>query len=391
MTICIYCEQEKPEDQFSDEHIWPQALGGDSLPAFWRTNEVCGECNNLSGLFVDGAFVKNWFGVAERSTDALYAESRPPSKMVIPLNYLGRMENIPIEEGFVSEFWTMPCGANIIHIRADDREGLWNVYAGGDPRLANRRNRAGRVYVALTSENPFWVVTTLASVRSHFKKASRYIVNMEIPRDWTAFKAINWNDETQVRDMATVQAIIDAGAEQRQLTGWFASPLDVGNRLLAKIGLAVGYKLLGQPFLETNYSKTLRVAFREANYEKRKRSLVRGSGYLGNPLESLGQQLQFPGAWILLIWKTGGTLGLHVITPSGKFMSVVVCDDSALLHKLNGMYDWGISWITLPTLEIAVGPLEFPNYIAHRLEIERLPELAELEEQRIDFDSLPPC
>ena len=392
MTTCIYCGEEKPREQFSNEHIWPQALGGDTLPAFWQTREVCGQCNNLSGLFVDGAFVKSWFGSVERSTDSFYAESKPPSKLVLPLSYLGKVEDVPIEEGLVAEFWTMPCGANIVHIRSDDKEELWGTYAGGDPRLANRRNKAGSVYLALTSEEPFWIVTTLVSVKSHFKKANRFVVNMEIPEGSTSFSTVDMNDEKQARDMVTVQAIIEAGAKQQSLRNSITVPVDVGNRLLAKLALAVGYQLLGKPFLETEYSKTLRTAFREADYEKRKKSLVRGSGYLGDMLgKSLEQLLRFPGAWVLLIWRFRECLGLHIITPSGKTMSVVVCDDPSLLEKLDEVYDDGVVWLSLPALETAIGPLEFPTYIAHQTGKRGLSTLTDLEEKRVAFDSLPPC
>ena len=392
MTTCIYCEEEKPRERFSNEHIWPQALGGESLPEFWQTNEVCCECNNLSGLFVDGAFVKSWFGTAERSTDAIFAEFKPPVKVILPLSYLGKVGNVPIEDGLVAEFWTLPCGANIIHIRSDDKEELWGIYAGGDPRLANRKNKAGNVYVALTSEEPFWIITTLASVRSHFKKARRVIVNMEVPQNWTEFSAIDPNDDVQARDMITVQAILDAGARRQSLRNRVTTSVDVGNRFLAKLGLAVGYKLLGKPFLETNYSKTLRAAFREANYEKRKESVVRGSGYLGESLgRDLEQHLRFLGAWVLLVWRTSGSLGFHIITPSGKTMSIVVCDDESLVGKIDDVYDDGVVWITVPALETAFGPLELPNYIAHKLGNIHLSELTELEEKRVDFDSLPPC
>jgi hypothetical protein len=68
MKTCIYCGEEKNTDEFSAEHIWPDALGGDDLPDFWRTDDVCQKCNNLSGLYVDGAFVKGWAGGAERAT-----------------------------------------------------------------------------------------------------------------------------------------------------------------------------------------------------------------------------------------------------------------------------------------------------------------------------------
>ena len=71
MKTCIYCGEEKNPYEFSDEHIWPDALGGDDLPDFWRTDDVCQKCNNLSGLYVDGAFVKGWPWGAERARGAV--------------------------------------------------------------------------------------------------------------------------------------------------------------------------------------------------------------------------------------------------------------------------------------------------------------------------------
>lgn len=65
MKTCIYCGLDKKNNEFADEHIWPDALGGDFLPTFWRTDDVCGSCNNMSGVFVDGAFIKSFFGAGD--------------------------------------------------------------------------------------------------------------------------------------------------------------------------------------------------------------------------------------------------------------------------------------------------------------------------------------
>ena len=102
-------------------------------------------------------------------------------------------------------------------------------------------------------------------------------------------------------------------------------PLDAGNRLLAKLALAMGHKLFGQSFLDTYYSRELRIAFREADYSKRKKSAVRGTSYFSQSLDSkVVDILQFPGAWLLFLKETKGTLVLYVLTPSGQTMSVIV-------------------------------------------------------------------
>src|SRR5688500_7383766 len=99
MRTCIYCGEEKEENSFSDEHIWPDALGGDYLPDFWRTNDVCQRCNSLSGVFVDGAFIRSWIGSAERATGALeYLDVSRPGKSILPLDYLGKLQDVPVAE-----------------------------------------------------------------------------------------------------------------------------------------------------------------------------------------------------------------------------------------------------------------------------------------------------
>jgi len=78
MRRCIYCDRDKDDSEFTDEHIWPDGLGGDYLPKdVWRTDDVCGKCNNLSGLYVDGGFIKGWAGTAERFTGANEYLKRP--------------------------------------------------------------------------------------------------------------------------------------------------------------------------------------------------------------------------------------------------------------------------------------------------------------------------
>ena len=57
---CIYCLQDKDENEFSLEHILPQFLGGASAPQILKTRSVCKRCNNNLGLFVDASVAKNF-------------------------------------------------------------------------------------------------------------------------------------------------------------------------------------------------------------------------------------------------------------------------------------------------------------------------------------------
>jgi hypothetical protein len=386
MKTCIYCGLEKPDDAFSYEHIWPDALGGDHLPELWHTDQVCANCNNLFGLFVDGSFIKSWAGAAERAFGA--REYLSPNRLdtaVLALNYMGHLPDVRTRVGEIAEYWLGPCGAQIIHVRPNDSEDDWASYAGGDPRL-----KGGRAYIVLASEVPFWIVVSLASFKAHFAKAARFVVNMDVPLEWRgSFSNPDSNDLLQAADMEIVTAVTRAGNDIRARA---VIQFDVGDRFLAKLGLAIGYKLLGTAFLATDSAQNLRRACREANAEKRRQIPVRGTGYLDDiGLGGAERVLSWRGGWVLLLNAIDQQLMLTVVTPSGRTMIVVVCDQAALISKLDRAYLFGSVWITIPALGEAVGPLSLGSYLAHQMKNALLPELETLAGRRIDPSMLPPC
>lgn len=393
MKTCIYCGADKDDSDFSDEHIWPDALGGDYLSDFWRTEDVCQRCNNLSGVFVDGSFIKSWAGSAERAMGAKeYLAVQHADRAVLPLNYLGKLTDERIASDEMADFWTGPCGANIIHFRPADKDDVWVSYAGGDPRVGNKVSKAGRAYIVLTTENRFWTTVTINSVRAHFKKTALFATNIAIQGDVGWLKNPDRTDPIQSVDMQIIDTIVEAGRSGTQLHLKASFQVDLGTRLLAKLGLAIGYKAFGSRFLATDYGKNLRFGFREADAEKRKTIPVRGTGYLrGGNLGGAETVMTWIGAWVLVLMRTRQTLTLTVITPSGKVMHVVVCDDHALVRELPAVYDDGKVWITVPSLGEAVGPLWLPDYLVHQLHKTGLPELTALAAKRVDPVTLPPC
>lgn len=247
MRTCIYCAEVKAEGEFSDEHIWPDALGGDFLSTFWRTDDVCGKCNSVSGVFVDGAFIKGFFGAAERGQDALaYLDPKQPTG-ILPLSYLGTIQNIQAPEGEIADFWVCAPGANIVHFRKKAEDDAWSAYVGGDPRQLSKRSKAGRVLVGLTSAEPYWIFTALSSVKHHFGKAEKFVTNFKLPPTAKHFKEIDRNDPMQVADLAFLQEI-DAMTERGEdLHNRAVIPLRAEERFLAKLALAVAVEadLLG--------------------------------------------------------------------------------------------------------------------------------------------------
>jgi hypothetical protein len=57
-----------------------------------------------------------------------YLSVTEPKAGILPLNYLGRLSDVPTRDGEVAEYWSGPCGANIIHIRPEG-EAHWASYA----------------------------------------------------------------------------------------------------------------------------------------------------------------------------------------------------------------------------------------------------------------------
>jgi len=392
MKTCIYCGKEKPDNEFTKEHIWPDALGGDHLPDLWRTDDVCANCNNMSGLFVDGSFIKSWPGSAERAFGA--REYLSPSRAnagVIPLNYMGVLPEVPTREDEIAEYWVGPCGANIVHIRPNDSAEHWASYAGGDPRL--KRSHGGRAYIALTSEQPFWILVSLASFKAHFDKAERFVVNMDVPPQWRGFfKKPDITDPVQAGDMGVVTTVISAGHVGQDIRGKAVIELDVEDRFLAKLGLAIGHKLLGARFLASDYAKNLQRAFREADVKKRRLIPLRGMVYLNEICLGGSERVLFwPGGWVLLLNVVDQHLVLTIVAPSSRTMVLVVCDNPTLVSKLDKAYRDGSVWITIPAFGQAVGPIPLSNYIAHQTNALRLPELVALANQRTDQKALPPC
>ena len=114
MKRCLYCTEEKEESEFSDEHILPQAIGGNLSPTNpFKSDEICKQCNNLCGLVVDAPFIKSWFtqsGIAEEARRYVSFDENS----VFPLQYMGPLPDLNEGSG-ICEFWIGPTGDSIYH------------------------------------------------------------------------------------------------------------------------------------------------------------------------------------------------------------------------------------------------------------------------------------
>jgi HNH endonuclease len=388
--LCIYCAQNKPRSDFSDEHIWPQALGGDPLSSFWRTNDVCAQCNSMSGVFVDGAFIRGWAGSAERTHDTnQYLSLDDPTKSAPPPNYLGQLNHRAIRPDEVVDWWVGPCGATILHFRPKETEALWSSYVGGDPRP--NRTKPGRAYIALASENEYWLVSALVSFKNQFKRDARFLVNLTAPPEWSAFQNVDRKHAEQAADLLVFGSITDAAKAGESVPARQEIRNDTGHRLLCKLGLAIGCQLFGPEFTLHPDGDNLRRAFREADLQRRQQIPIRGAGYFTGGRDAPLGMLAWPGAWVLLVQIIKGTLALVAISPSKMPMAISITSETSLVSQLPPEYAEGQVWIAVPTLLKAVGPISLPQYASHLAGALLHPDLIELDAARIDPAMLPPC
>jgi hypothetical protein len=244
--------------------------------------------------------------------------------------------------------------------------------------------------VAFTSAEPYWICTALSSVKHHFAKADKFVANLELPPSAKHFRELDQADPQQAADLRFYEAFRGNTARGEQLHNRIAIMPGADGRFLAKLALAVGYKLFGAPFLATDSGLDLRRAFREANPEKRRQIPIRGSDYLRSVnLGGIGDKLRWPGGWVILLLRHPEALSLTVQPPSGRSIVMQVTDDPGLLEALGPEYRDGVAWLTVPQAAKAVGPTPYPEYLAHQLGQHAHPELHALEALRGQRDRLP--
>lgn len=388
---CSYCGRWKPTAEFNLEHIWPDALGGDALPQPWLTNKVCARCNELSGRFVDGEFIKSWFISHERSNAAReYLDVARPQQNWLPLSYMGVLPHPELRDDEVAEVWLGPCGDHIVHVRPK-QEPIWDVYAGGKP--TRKRSDWGSAFMSLCSEELFWIWTAVNSFHRHFRRADRFVLNMNMPQGFTPpFGELNDADPEHAR-LKRIARSMETTRRDGQMVGLKAAMrLDLSGRFLTKVALGIGREVLGEAFLDTTYAAHLRAALWERDLEKRGAIPVRGTGFFGEVEDMPGMSfLRWPGAWVLWLNVVGGKLALIAVTPSGKSMVIQISDEHDLVDQWARATPEGLIFISAAAIAEAAGPLEGAEFIAHQLGNYVNPELDRLAKLRRGEQGLPAC
>lgn len=381
MTKCIYCLREKDDSEFTTEHIFPEALGGNLCGAELETDRVCGRCNNLSGNFIDGMFIRSWLCQANRFQSALkYLDWENGSP--IPLMYYGLLDEFSSETE-VCEYWGGPCGEHIYYFHGRD-DLYFATYVKGDP--IKRRKDRGYAIIFGTTTDPHWCRISLLSFKKQFSSAKRYSGNYAIQNE-DGRKYFFHDPPSHVSEL--IERLRTTTNDTRKIRSVWATTLD--HRFLAKMALGFGHKLLGDPFLGSPYALTLSQALWERDPDKRQSFKVRGNGFLEDKA-TLSPVIGWDGGHVLMFRTDDQYLSLSLILFGVLEGHVVISDDANLWRQRSTIAaGHGSVYIMVPQRDIGIGPIPLVDYIAHRSGIKVLDKLASLESMRIDPNDLPAC
>lgn len=378
---CIYCGIHKPKQDFSLEHIFPDAMGGNIAPELFKTRAVCRQCNSTAGLFVDGPVIRSWIGKnAEASAYLDFVNLANPESWA-PFHYIGQEHASRFGDNEVCEIWVGACGEHVYHIHQKD-DDRYDSYVGGNP--INRRSDPGRAYLFLTNRDMQKIGLAIRSFARQFKKASRYAGNFDL----LPSKQGDSSDlvATLPSDLTSELTMLQNSAHSGDT--WSArvtQQIGFEERFLAKIALGMGYKLMGEAYLDTTYAKGLRQAMWEKDHQARSK-LLRGIPLTSTHLQSIKDYLGLPGTYGLLLWAQKDIFLLLMTLPGGAVTSVVISEDPHLWsdHELEQYRD-GIIFVIAPQLQSCLGPIAFPDFLAHRLGNIPHPDVEQLESARVGW------
>ncbi len=380
MTQCIYCLREKEDCEFTLEHIFPDALGGNLCGSHLESARVCGTCNSLSGQFIDGMFIRSWLCQASRFQSALkYLDWENGSPM--PLMYYGLLDEFS-SSNEVCEYWGGPCGEHIYYFHGRDDLDFAS-YVKGDP--IKRRKDRGYAIIFGTTRHPNWCKISLLSFKKQFSSAKRYSGNYAIQNE-EGRKYFFHEPPGHVAKL--IERLRITTNDTRRIGSTWATTFD--HRFLVKLALGFGHKLLGDAFLESPYAHTLSQALWERDPDKRRAFKVRGCGFLEEK-PALSNILGWDGGHVLLFRSDNQYLSLSLILFGSLEGHVVISDEPDLWSRQSTIAaDNGSVYILVPQRDIGLGPVPLVDYMAHKQGIRALQDLASLEALKIDPTKLPP-
>ncbi|UZA68687.1 HNH endonuclease [Pseudomonas viridiflava] len=371
---CIICNKEKEKDEFSLEHILPQSLGGALCPDEFKTRRVCRPCNSIMGLFVDAQLTKGVLGQNGLATAALHYFD-PDNLRVIPLQYLGHVTNLLLDEQFTCELWLGTIGGLVYHRRRKS-DSKFDFFAGGNP--INLKKFGGEAYIFTQHQDEFWNMMFLVSAREKFKNSKLISGNVNLPADPDFFSPTTNYEKKFLAQLQSKQG------KEHDVT--FKILHGFEQRFLCKFALAYGHNRLGEEFIESSYALKLRNALWEKNSNMRASLGISFNERVWVDDDETWSHLAWPGIHTIAIVPEADKL-LAVIYLFGTQLITITLSDDPIFWR--GKITSSEVHVICQTLNQHAGPFLLENFVAHRLGGEQIPELLEIDYKEFDVADLP--
>lgn len=378
MKRCIYCNIEKEESAFTDEHVLPKAIGGNLSPTNpFKTNDVCCSCNSTCGLYVDTGFIKSWFTQMGRVEEALrYVQFS--QETIFPLRCMGVIPGLEYD-GKICEFWLGPAGDQIFHFHYPYPEVKdMPVLVGPAPNV-RRGVDTGFAFIFVVPSNDVWWVPILRSFAAHFKGTVLYLANGPTPNgDLFSDIPPEYQDLHHRLDQM----------RKTEIHARLTVSIDSEARFLAKLALGLGHLFLNSSFAVSSDAAVLRDLLWARSHEDREKTRVHGSGFFGRIHPAIKKELSWPHGHLLTLFPVSNILALCV-SFYGHQAAVIQISEN-VEHWKEKIPEGGIVFVVSPGLPKCVGPIGFPDYVTHRSGFLENPQLAALEREASRVPSLPP-
>lgn len=361
--LCIYCDEEKEDSEFTLEHVIPQFMGGAYSDAMFETTDACRGCNNTLGLDVDASFAKSWIVSAwlQQSSMACYDPSSPHT---IPLWCLGDTKLSPpgMTDKEVCEAWLAPLGEQVYWIRPKDGDRYW--YVGGNPiKTKTEETRAYFFFAERTLKAPKITRMSFKGAFNGRKKVKRIScteisgVNPSV----FGFKQPDELDASRI-EYFRQHEMTRAGLGHAEISFNFGFDMS----FMSKLALGVGYCLFGADYLKSELAMELRkgVWFRSWLDDKAEKPKV----YIASSFMKTNDILpnQFLEGWGVTIYLMLTDIGLAISLNLGTSHSwTILCAGAdSVTQEVRKKIGNGLVQVIYGSLKkgFLMGMPEFHNY-----------------------------
>jgi len=383
--LCAYCGREKDENDFSDEHVIPAALGGDLPPQNpFLLKDVCQRCNNLCGIYVDGPFIRSWLTQNDRAVSALKGVSVGP-RTILPLSYCGELRQFAYDDR-ICDLWVGPTGDSIYHFhRPYPAEPDSGFVVGRPPHAFRSEIDPGFVFLFVRSTNRIWWPCIFLSVVSQFRK-KKVIEPKFYLGNGPAFERIGFS---KIPEQLSELHQRLKGMYGKEHDAIFQIDKHQGERFLAKIALGLGSLVLNDSFWASQSAKLLREYLWQKDWRKREQMGLRRTGWIGGE-RRLSDFLKWPSGHILTLLVRNQMLFLNAHFYEMQ-AAIIVVSEEPKHWECKIADDDGIIYVISPGLRTFIGPRKLATLIDYKLGLnsEATSEFRDLE-SRVRASVLPP-